>query len=88
MASMDVTYDGISVTSSRDLIACSRTEIFSMVRMPGLLYETPGVCSAFTRSLRYVCCLSVFTKAASISSSFGKRPTATANLQTCMSCSV
>lgn len=87
MASMNVAHDGISATSSRDRITYARSDMLSMVRMLDLLYRVSDVCSAFTRSLRDVCCLSVFTKAASFSSSPGKRSTAKGILQTCMSCS-
>jgi hypothetical protein len=81
MASVIVSHDDISVTSSRDRIACSRSDILSMVRMSSTLYNIAGACSALTRSPRDVCCLSVSTTTASSSSFPGRCSIATGSFK-------
>lgn len=82
MASIIAIQNDIMVTSSKDRIMCSMSDMISMVRMSGPLYNIAGACSSVTRSLRDVCCLSVSTTTASSSSFSGRCSIATGSFQT------
>ena len=81
MASMIVIQNDIMVTSSKDRIMCFMSDMISMVRVSGPFYNIAGACSAVTRTLRDVCCLSVSATTVSSSSFPGRCPIATGSFQ-------